>query len=45
MIMKDKGEVETNKESNNDLISFLEEDNEELPHDGDLLVVRIVMSM
>ncbi|RDX65104.1 hypothetical protein CR513_56266, partial [Mucuna pruriens] len=43
MIMKDNGEVETKEEYDNDLISFLEDDNEELPHDGDLLVDKQVL--
>ncbi|RDX64113.1 hypothetical protein CR513_57367, partial [Mucuna pruriens] len=34
MIMKDNGDVETDEKSNNDLMSYLEDDNEELPHDG-----------
>ncbi|RDY12816.1 hypothetical protein CR513_02334, partial [Mucuna pruriens] len=33
------------EESDNDLMSFLEDDNEELPHNGDLLVVKRVLSM
>ncbi|RDX64343.1 hypothetical protein CR513_57112, partial [Mucuna pruriens] len=45
MIMKDSGEVETNEESDNDLMSFLEDDNEELLHDGDLLIVQRVLNM
>ncbi|RDX78657.1 hypothetical protein CR513_41037, partial [Mucuna pruriens] len=38
MIMKDNGEVKTKEESNNDLMSSLDDDNEELPHEGDLLI-------
>ncbi|RDX90688.1 hypothetical protein CR513_27429, partial [Mucuna pruriens] len=45
MIIKDNGEVEIEEESNNNLMSFLENDNEELSHDGDLLVVRKVLNM
>ncbi|RDY04215.1 hypothetical protein CR513_12112, partial [Mucuna pruriens] len=45
MIMKDNGEVEIKEEFDNDLMSFLKDDNEELPHDGDLLVVRRVLNM
>ncbi|RDY12718.1 hypothetical protein CR513_02439, partial [Mucuna pruriens] len=37
IIMKLSGEVETDEESDNDLMSSLKDDNEELPHDGDLL--------
>ncbi|RDX96722.1 hypothetical protein CR513_20593, partial [Mucuna pruriens] len=33
MIMKGSGEVETDEESNNDLMSFIEDDKEELPYD------------
>ncbi|RDX72471.1 hypothetical protein CR513_48034, partial [Mucuna pruriens] len=45
MIMKDSGEVEMDEESDNDLMTFLEDDNEKLPHDGDLLVVRRNLNM
>ncbi|RDX88630.1 hypothetical protein CR513_29753, partial [Mucuna pruriens] len=38
MIMKDNGELETKDDFDNDLMSFLEEDNEELLHDEDLLI-------
>ncbi|RDX85736.1 hypothetical protein CR513_33032, partial [Mucuna pruriens] len=45
VIMKDNGEVETKEKSDNDLMSSLGNDNEELPHDRDLLVVRRVLNM
>ncbi|RDX93472.1 hypothetical protein CR513_24259, partial [Mucuna pruriens] len=44
MIMKDSGEVKTNEEFENDLMSYIEDDNEKLSHDGDLLVVRRVLN-
>ncbi|RDX82453.1 hypothetical protein CR513_36755, partial [Mucuna pruriens] len=45
MIIKDNGEVKIEEESDNDLMSSLKDDNEELPHKGDLLVVRKVLNM
>ncbi|RDX93428.1 hypothetical protein CR513_24308, partial [Mucuna pruriens] len=45
MIMKDNREGETEEEFDSDSMSSLEDDNEEPPHDADLLVLRRVLNM
>ena len=47
MVLRDNGEVETEEESDDDSMPSLEDDNgnEELLHDGYLLVIRRVLNM